>query len=167
MTTEATGTDRNRTLDEHRANQMAWEGQRLLMAGENGAAVATLTEALKLNPNMLNTYRNRAEAFRRLGRESEAAADIAQADALQNTARSKQDAWRQQNVGYMGRDGAAEPEKKSGSAAVGIGLLMIVGGIVATIVSYASTAPGGTYTVWWGIVVVGIITLIRGMASSD
>lgn len=45
--------------------------------------------------------------------------------------------------------------------AVGIGLVVV--GIVATIVSYNSAEPGGTYTIWWGPPILGVILALKAL----
>ena len=52
-----------------RAVTKAWEGARLLGAGNYEAAIAACTEAIVLEPSMLGAYRTRAEAYERLDRE--------------------------------------------------------------------------------------------------
>lgn len=59
-------------------------------------------------------------------------------------------------------------ESQSGTAGwgqVGLGALMAGGGTVGTFVSYSAASSGGRYTVFWGLIVVGIITLIKGFAT--
>jgi len=45
------------------------------------------------------------------------------------------------------------------------GALLVVGGIVASVVSYNSAAPGGTYTLWVGAVLGGAVLITRGLFS--
>jgi hypothetical protein len=45
------------------------------------------------------------------------------------------------------------------------GALLVIGGIVASVISYSSAAPGGTYTLWVGAVLGGGILIIRGLFS--
>ncbi len=47
-----------------------------------------------------------------------------------------------------------------------IGVALLVGGGIATIVSYGGAAPGGTYVVWWGAMVFGVIEIFRGLSKS-
>jgi hypothetical protein len=54
----------------------------------------------------------------------------------------------------------------SGGIGVLLGIAMIIGGIVATMVSYSGANPGDSYTIWWGISVVGVIVLIKGLMKS-
>lgn len=49
---------------------------------------------------------------------------------------------------------------------IGLGLLMTVGGIVASIFSYNSAAPGQTYVVFTGLIAGGLGMMVRGMFSS-
>ena len=71
---------------------MAWEGSRQMQDGELEAAVATLTEAIRLDPNRVHAYQVRSEAYRRLGNEAAADADAATATRL-----------RQQGLGALRR----------------------------------------------------------------
>ena len=50
---------------------------------------------------------------------------------------------------------------------VGIGLVMIVAGIGLTVVSYASAAGkgGGTYFIYHGLVLCGVVQLFRGLSG--
>jgi hypothetical protein len=48
---------------------------------------------------------------------------------------------------------------------IGLGLLLVIGGVVATMISYDSAGAGGRYTIWWGPVVFGGISLIGGIAA--
>lgn len=54
----------------------ALEGARLLSTRDYEGAIAACTEAIQLDPSSLGARRTRAEALKRLGRESEAAADL-------------------------------------------------------------------------------------------
>ena len=59
-------------------------------------------------------------------------------------------------------------ESQGGGAAwgqVGLGALMAGGGTIGTVASYSAASPGGRYTVFYGLIVVGIITLVKGFAS--
>jgi hypothetical protein len=47
--------------------------------------------------------------------------------------------------------------------AIGIGLLLVIGGIIATIVSYDSAREGGRFTVWYGAILVGTLSLGKGI----
>lgn len=62
-----------------------------------------------------------------------------------------------------------QPAQTQGGGAawgqVGLGALMAGGGTVGTFASYSAASPGGKYTVFYGLIVVGIITLIKGIAS--
>jgi hypothetical protein len=72
----------------------------------------------------------------------------------------------QQRMPY--RPVEATPEEKSGATGwgqVGLGALMAGGGTVATVASYSAASPGGRYTVLYGLIVVGIITIVKGLAT--
>ena len=58
--------------DAMKANQ----GRRLLDAGDYEGAITACTEAIELEPGSIGARRTRAEAYRRLGREKEAEADL-------------------------------------------------------------------------------------------
>jgi|GEM_PF-3730982 len=49
---------------------------------------------------------------------------------------------------------------------IGLGLLMTVGGIAASIFSYNSAAPGQTYVVYTGLIACGLGMMVRGMFTS-
>ena len=66
------------------------EGTQLLSTGDDEGAIVAFTEALELNPGFDGALRNRARAYRNLGREQEAVADLSAAEALD--ASSKRDA---------------------------------------------------------------------------
>ncbi|MCB9931823.1 MAG: hypothetical protein H6841_00205 [Planctomycetes bacterium] len=48
---------------------------------------------------------------------------------------------------------------------MGLGLLLIVGGVGATMYSYNSPGADGKFTVWWGPVLFGVITFFGGVAA--
>ena len=54
----------------------AAEGARLLTAKDYRGAISACTESIELDPGSLGARRTRSEALRRLGRKSEAAADL-------------------------------------------------------------------------------------------
>ena len=58
------------------------EGLRLEQSGDYEGAVQAFTQALIRNPESAAGYRNRAEVFRRLGREAEAQVDLEKAKAI-------------------------------------------------------------------------------------
>ncbi len=57
------------------------EGLRLLSAGDYQAAITAFTEAIDREPTLQSAYRNRAQAYRRLGRLDEADADLTQVES--------------------------------------------------------------------------------------
>jgi uncharacterized membrane protein YhaH (DUF805 family) len=73
--------------EQNPAVAMAWEGSRQMNGGELEAAVATLTEAIWLDPNRVHAYQVRAEAYRRLGNDAAATADAATVTKLQREGR--------------------------------------------------------------------------------
>jgi Flp pilus assembly protein TadD len=64
-------------VDEEKAEEVLDVGLRLLRTWDYGGAIRAFTEALSLNPDLVEAYEKRAFAFRRLGREREADRDIA------------------------------------------------------------------------------------------
>lgn len=58
-------------------------------------------------------------------------------------------------------------ERRSrGAIQLGIGGLLIVAGIVITAVTYGgASTEGGTYIIAYGPIVVGVITIVRGLIS--
>jgi uncharacterized membrane protein HdeD (DUF308 family) len=48
---------------------------------------------------------------------------------------------------------------------VGGGVLLCIAGIVFTVVSYNNAGPGETYTIWWGLPLVGIALIIRAIIA--
>jgi tetratricopeptide (TPR) repeat protein len=64
------------------AGQMYSEGTVLMHKGEYAEAISTLTEAIRLNPNMVAAYRTRAECLSRIDRHAEGETDMRKADDL-------------------------------------------------------------------------------------
>ena len=52
----------------------------------------------------------------------------------------------------------------SGGTQIGIGLVICMMGIILTIISYSTASSGGTYFIFWGLVLVGIINIVAGLA---
>jgi hypothetical protein len=48
-------------------------------------------------------------------------------------------------------------------AAILVGLAMAILGIILTAASYNNAYDGGSYTIWWGLILVGAITFIKGL----
>ena len=61
------------------------------------------------------------------------------------------------------RDYEIESQGRTGNANLGIGIAMIVAGIVLTLISTSSAGGGGVIFV--GLIVFGIVRVIRGAAS--
>jgi hypothetical protein len=53
-----------------------------------------------------------------------------------------------------------------GGARMAVGALTAIGGLIATAVSYSSASDGGTYYVFWGLIVVGAINFLLGLNAS-
>jgi len=68
------------------ATDKAWQGARLLAAGDFVGAIAACAEAIKLNPSSVGARRTRAEAYQRLGKGIEAEADLNHLKNLRETA---------------------------------------------------------------------------------
>ena len=58
------------------------DGLRLRQVGDIEGAVEAFTQAITLNPNFESAYRNRAEAFRRLGKTDQATGDLDKAETM-------------------------------------------------------------------------------------
>ena len=58
------------------------EGVRLNQDGDHDGAIKAFTEALALDPDHANIYRNRADAYRAANKTAEADADSSKADEL-------------------------------------------------------------------------------------
>ena len=58
-----------------------------------------------------------------------------------------------------------EEEQGGGAGSIALGLVLIIGGIVATMASYSAASAGGSYSIWYGAVIYGIILVIKGAAS--
>ena len=48
-----------------------------------------------------------------------------------------------------------------------IGVIICLAGVLLTVFGYASASGGGTYTVWWGAIVVGFFVFIKGIMQGD
>ena len=62
--------------DTQRAATRSLQGKRLFDAGDCNGAIAACTEAIELNSGSIRAYRTRAVAYKCLGREEEAEADL-------------------------------------------------------------------------------------------
>ena len=58
-----------------------------------------------------------------------------------------------------------EAEEGGGSGSIVFGIILIIAGIGLTMASYSSASGGGSYTVWYGLVLYGGYLLIKGFAS--
>ncbi len=63
-------------VDEERAQKLLDAGLRLLRSWDYEGAIRAFTEALQLNPNLVEAYENRALVYRRIGRHEEAQKDL-------------------------------------------------------------------------------------------
>jgi hypothetical protein len=51
-------------------------------------------------------------------------------------------------------------------AAIGLGLLLLIGGVIATIVSYDAARESGRFSVWYGVIILcGAISLSQGIVG--
>jgi hypothetical protein len=57
----------------------------------------------------------------------------------------------------------ASAYRKKGLVAIVVGAALAAAGIIATLVSMDSARRGGTYTVWYGAVVVGLMAILGGI----
>ena len=64
---------------------------------------------------------------------------------------------------YRQADSDKEKEIKEFREDIKTGLIIVVVGIAATLISYAFTAPGGTYLVFGGAIICGLIKLFKGI----
>ena len=74
------------------ADALVIQGMVLRGAKDYEASIGMFTEALARNPHLMNVYRYRAEAYRRVGMVNEAQADEDRAEALAKDSQSKQPA---------------------------------------------------------------------------
>ena len=123
------------------------EGLRLLETEHYEAAVNAFSDAVLYDPNYARAYRRRAEAYRKLGR-----LDAAEADEVKAT-----------ELGDSGID--TEGIIRAGGFEILIGGGLVLGGIIGTVYSYTAAEPGGTYYVFWGLIVFGAVGIFKGLAK--
>ena len=128
-----------------RATASTTNGVALLRAGNYEEAIQAFTRYIDSHPNEPSGYRNRAKALEALGRLEKAQADLVTSQSL------------------VDRDRGSESE--DGGGHIIFGMLLLGGGAIATVVTYAMAAPGGTYFVFWGAMLWGGIEVVRGMAK--
>jgi Flp pilus assembly protein TadD len=68
--------------DDERARELLDAGLRLLRSWDHEGAARAFTEAIELDPTLVEAYESRAVAHRRLGRDEEADEDIATSRAI-------------------------------------------------------------------------------------
>ena len=139
-----------------RVNEKLAEGTRLLQEEDFEGALACSDEVIGLNPSataQVRAYEQRTVALWELGRPEEAVASEQAAESLRPRPRSETFT-------------PTHEEQGGGGGEMLIGALFFFGGLIATIVSYSSAAPGGTYAIWWGAMLIGAIEFVRGMAKS-
>lgn len=56
---------------------------------------------------------------------------------------------------------------RDGNQTVIIGGILLAAGVGLTLSGYISTSNGGSYTVWYGLIVVGIMTIVKGIAKKS
>ena len=71
------------------------------------------------------------------------------------------------SLDVSGRSTGAPAELSSGGDVTGegfpmAGIAMLGVGVLITVGSYASAAPGGTYVVTWGLILAGLMRMLRG-----
>jgi len=67
-------------------------GLQLVRASKHEDAIAAFTRALDINPNYASAYTHRAEAYRAIGQEEKAVADVASRQNVINSRRSLREA---------------------------------------------------------------------------
>ena len=141
-----------------RAKELYEFGMARLRDGEYQAAVVAFTDAMAVDPGTAKVaLQRRAEAYRRLGKEQLAVADMSRLESL---ARAEAEspalrAFREQE----------HEEEAEGRGDLIVGGLFLVGGIVVTVVTYAGAGPGETYVVAWGAILFGGFQFIRGLTK--
>ncbi len=65
-----------------------------------------------------------------------------------------------------GQDAGQDDSETSAGSDLGWGLVLLVGGGIATAVTYAAAAPGGTYVVFWGAMLYGGYKVLKGLYRS-
>ena len=110
-------------------------------------AVRAFTKAIASGSTNITNYRNRAEAYQALGWQLEAQADL-------KFRRSPLD---------------TRSESGGGRDRVMFGVRLVGGGSIASIANYVAAAPGETYFyfVFWGVMVWGVIEVVRGLMQSS
>ena len=142
-----------------RATDSPTTGLESLRAGNYEEAIEPFTRYIASNPNEPFNYRNRAEAYQALGRREEAQADYTRVGRLE---KARADLVTRQSL--LDRDRESESEDGAGPHML-IGALFFFGGLIATIVTYATAAPGETYYFFWGAMLIGAIEFVRGLAK--
>ena len=153
--------DTERTARLRQANDRMSEGTRLLQVEDYEEALSCFDEVIGLDPGRateMRAYDLKAEALWKLGRVEQAQASEQILETL------RQPAMRGDEAGGEIRGELLE-EKHHGRDML-IGGLLLVGGGIATLVTYAAAAPGETYFVFWGVMLVGAIQLLRGFFGS-
>jgi len=125
-------------------------GLQLVRVSKHEDAIAAFTRALDINPNYAGAYTHRAEAYRAIGQEEKAVADVASRQNVINSRRS-----------YAGRkEGWFENAHKR---RMFFGALISLGAGLITLITYMLAAPGGTYLVFSGAMVLGGIYFLLGL----
>ena len=139
-----------------RTNEKLSEGVQLLQEEDFEGALACFDQVIALEPSLpvqIRAYQNRTDALWKLGRTEEARASGETAESLQPPALSA-------------AIGSGEEEESGGGMHMLIGGLFFLGGLIATIYTYTSAAPGGTYSIYWGAMVIGAIQFVWGLSKS-
>jgi hypothetical protein len=65
----------------------------------------------------------------------------------------------------INRENLSESNEKAGQGEMIVGLVLTIIGGVITWVSYSFASDGGTYYVFWGLIVYGVYKMIKGASS--
>ena len=121
---------------------------RLIDAGDYDGAIAACTEAIALNSNNAGAYRTRAEAYRRLGREYEANADVRYSDGL-GLAPGRQNLWTQvSDLAQRHQPDWFRTVVRLVGNELAIGIILVASGVASAVVT--GTIATTTYQFWGG-----------------
>lgn len=132
------------------AGDWVFIGDQQLKYGHVEKAIEAFTNSIEVNPNLTTAYARRKKAYQAQGQTELAIADQVSIDAVISS--------RQSNPGISN---PGTEESNPGGRMVS-GLLWMVGGALATGITYAMAEPGGMFFVFYGAVLWGAFDFIRG-----